>query len=164
MTTATFEYGRPLNNILDGLRDVVACGVSETAKTIESICNKMWKENETTITKRDNVSLPTQIIEDLIDLLNDDNSPSLQSFEEALSFIAKLPTNLPLPTPMTEPGGAIAFEWYKDPSNVFVISINGTSRMEYAAIFGNEGELHGKMLYTQNLPEPIRSQLDYFYR
>jgi hypothetical protein len=164
MTTVTFEYGRPLNNIFDGLRDVVANGVSETAKTIESICNKMLEEDETTISKRDKISLPTQIIEDLIDLLNDENSPSLQSFEEALSLIAKLPNNLPLPTPMTEPGGAIAFEWYKDPSNVFVISINGTSRMEYAAIFGSKGELHGKMSYTQNIPEPIRLQLDYFYR
>jgi hypothetical protein len=164
MTTATFTYERPLNSILDGLKDVVACGVSETARTIESICNKMWKENEATISKRDNVSLPTQLVEDLINLLNDDNSPSLQTFEEAISFISKLPGNLPLPTPITEPGGAIAFEWYKDPSNVFVISINGTSRMEYAAIFGDKGELHGKMLYTQNLPEPIRSQLYYFYR
>ncbi len=164
MTTATFEYGRPSNNIFDGFRDVVAYGVSETAKTMESICNKMWAEVETTISKRDKISLPTQIIEDLIGLLNEEESPSLQTFEEALSFIAKLPNNLPFPTPMTEPGGAIAFEWYKDPSNVFVISINGTSRIEYAAIFGNKGELHGKMFYTQNLPDPILSQLDYFYR
>ena len=164
MTTATFKYERPLI-ILDGLRDFVAYGVSETAKTMESICNKMWKEDESTISKRDKIiNLPTQLIKDLIELLGDDNPPSLQSFEEALSFIAKLPSSLPLPTPMTEPGGAIAFEWYKDPSNVFVISINGTSRMEYAAIFGNKGELHGKMLYKQNLPEPIRLQLDYFYR
>lgn len=164
MTTATFAYERPDINILDGLRDVVAYGVSETARTIESICSKMWKENEATISKRDTASLPTQLIEELIELLNDDNSPSFQTFEEVISFIAKLPNDLPLPTLITEPGGAIAFEWYKDPSNVFVISINGTSRIEYAAIFGDKGELHGKMLYTQNLPEPIRAQLYYFHR
>ncbi|SRR6266481_7507877 len=163
MTTATFEYRRPLN-ILDSLRGFVAYGVSEPAKTIESIRNKMWNEAETTISKQGSVSLPNQIIENLIGLLNEEDSPSLQTFEEALSFIAKLPNNLPLPTPMTEPGGAVAFEWYKDPSNVFVISINGTSRMEYAAIFGDRGELHGNMSYTQNLPESIRSQLDYFHR
>ena len=84
MTTATFEYGRPLN-IVDGLRDCVAYGVSETAKTLESICNKMWKESESTISKRNEIHLPTQLIEDLIELLGGDNSPSLQSFEEALS-------------------------------------------------------------------------------
>src|SRR5712691_4468029 len=85
-----------------------------------------------------------------------------EAISEACTILFLLPTNVPVPTFLAEPSGAVAFEWYKDRGKTLILSVRGTRSIEYAALLGEGNEAHGKANYSGSLPKVIRDQLDAF--
>lgn len=87
---------------------------------------------------------------------------SAKTIREAALFIQGLPEGIPQPDIIYEPSGAIAFEWYKDKQNVFVISTKGVDSLEYAALFGPGNEMHGRMNFAGDVPPKLSELLSVF--
>lgn len=87
---------------------------------------------------------------------------SENTIREATRLLEALPASIPQPDISTEPNGAIAFEWYRDKNNVFVISTNGTGSIEYAALLGFGNEVHGRVNFAGDFPMPLNSLLSIF--
>lgn len=98
---------------------------------------------------------PIQYDEDFI-------TPSTGAIKEATQLLQVLPEEMCRPDISTEPSGAIAFEWYKSPSQTFVLSSNGTGSIEYAALLGPGNEIYGKINFVGDLPLPLRQLLSLF--
>ena len=79
---------------------------------------------------------------------------SKSTYDEVIRLIEGLPSNIDLPSPSPEPTGEICLEWYSHPRCVFSISVNGTSTITYAGLFGYE-DAHGTVFYGQNLPKIV---------
>lgn len=92
----------------------------------------------------------------------EDGQISSAALSDALLLLLSLPPSIPLPELLPEPSGAIAMEWYKSPTNVFVVSVPGTGALEYAGIDGAGHETHGSCNFVDSLPTPIKSQLEEF--
>ncbi|MDQ6993167.1 MAG: hypothetical protein Q9M31_06790 [Mariprofundus sp.] len=76
------------------------------------------------------------------------------TYDEVIRLVEGLPSNIPLPSPSPEPTGEICLEWYSHPRCVFSISVNSTSTITYAGLFGYE-TLHGTVFYGQSLPKVV---------
>lgn len=87
---------------------------------------------------------------------------SVNTIREAAQFLRVLSEGIPQPDITIEPNGAIAFEWYKDEKNVFLISANGTGSLEYAALLGPGNEMHGRVNFTGDFPVQLHSLLSAF--
>lgn len=75
--------------------------------------------------------------------------------DDVLKFINLLPTNLSLPEIIPEPGGEIAFEWYKDKWHVFTASISAHGIINYAGLFGPGRKAYGTEYFTDSVPAII---------
>lgn len=75
-----------------------------------------------------------------------------ETLREAQRLLEVIPSSVRLPELLAEPSGAIAFEWYLSPSRVYVLSLSGRRRLEYAGLLGNGGETHGHWFYGGELP------------
>ena len=82
-----------------------------------------------------------------------------QTFLEAMMLLYQLPSELPLPDVIPEPTGNIAFEWYKGKRNVYVISVGGESKIEYAGLFGRHSKTYGAEYFSGKLPGLIISHI-----
>jgi hypothetical protein len=80
---------------------------------------------------------------------------SIKALEEAKKLISLLPSTFPLPEVMPEPGGEIAFEWYKNKQYIFIISVGGNNIITYAGIFGEANKTHGTEFFSDSLPSLI---------
>ena len=89
---------------------------------------------------------------------------TIKSFNEARDLLMLIPSSFPVPSFSPESSGAIAFEWYKNAKNVFVISVDGTQSIQYAGLFGDGNETHGKVNYAGSIPRVIQTLLDDFLR
>lgn len=161
MTAAAIDYINPsygANKQFAG----IATGVSDAAKNISAKIININSARLQTVTGRQEASMPSQAFEGLLEILNEGESISFEIFSEALSFLKNLPVNFGIPDIAQEPSGAITFEWYKEPFKVFVISINGTSTLEFAALAGRGNEWHGKMNYIGEMPVEIKTALEVF--
>lgn len=87
---------------------------------------------------------------------------SENAIREASQLLQALPAGTPLADISTEPSGAIAFEWYKDEKNTFVISTHGTGSLEYAAINGTGNEMHGRVNFAGDFPRTLNNLLSSF--
>lgn len=67
-----------------------------------------------------------------------------------------LPDWVPMPTPLMESTGVIAFEWDFGPGRFFVLALNGTGKLEYSAIFGINDERFGVMSFAGVFPVGAR--------
>ena len=86
------------------------------------------------------------------------------TFEEARKIIELLPTSIPMPEILAEPGGEIGFEWRKGQKLIFVISVEGKYRINYAGIFGSN-KIHGSEYFGEMLPSVVIENLRrLFYR
>jgi len=81
---------------------------------------------------------------------------------EACTLLFLLPPDVSSPTLLAEPSGAIAFEWYKKPNQVLVLSVNGNKSIQFAALLGNGNESHGKVNFSGSMPKEIQDKLDAF--
>lgn len=86
------------------------------------------------------------------------------AFREALLILCLLPSSIPVPSVLPEPTGSIAFEWYRDPDRVFIVSVSGVKTIEYAAMFAPGDESHGRTNFEQSLPERLLRDLLGFFR
>jgi len=84
------------------------------------------------------------------------------TYNEARELITLLPTLYPLPDMMPDPAGHVSFEWYKNPRQVLVISVNGTKVMTYAGLVGSE-KMSGADPYDKSLPKSIVDSLAQLY-
>ena len=89
---------------------------------------------------------------------------TLKTCEEALKIIRLLPSSLPLPEIVAEPDGSIGLEWRKGQRLIFVISVDGKYRINYAGIFGSN-KTHGSEYFGEMLPSVVIENLRrLFYR
>ena len=84
------------------------------------------------------------------------------AFEEAGKIINLLPTSIPMPEIMAEPGGEIGFEWRKGNRLVFVLSVGGKHEINYAGIFWSN-KIHGSEYFGESLPSLIIENLRRLY-
>lgn len=161
MTAAAIDYRNSSYGAYNPFAGI-AMGVSDAAKNISAKIVNINSARLQTVTGSQEASMPSRAFEGLLEILNEGESISFEIFSEALSFLKNLPSNLKIPDIGIEPSGAITFEWYKEPFKVFVISINGTSKLEFAALAGRGNEWHGKMNYTGEMPIQIKTALEVF--
>ncbi len=161
MTTATLNYRNTAQRHHNPFVSV-AVGVSDVAKKLASKFADYNSSRLMTITGSQEESLPSKAFEGLLEILEEGEQISFEIFSESISFLKNLPVNFEIPDIAQEPSGAIMFEWYKSPYKVFVISINGTNTLEFAALAGRGNELHGKMNYAGEMPVQIKTALEIF--
>ncbi|HNV88903.1 MAG TPA: hypothetical protein PKL53_08080 [Methylotenera sp.] len=161
MTSAAIDYRstgyRHYNPIAD-----IAIGVSDAAKSISAKIININNAKLRTVTGSQKASMPSKAFEALLEILGEGENISYAAFTEALIFLQNLPANFEIPDIGVEPSGAITFEWYKNPFKVFVISIDGTNSLEFAALAGSGNEMHAKMNYKDKMPIEIKSLLEIF--
>src|SRR5450830_1479941 len=160
MTIATADYRYSGQGFRNPILGIVA-GVSDAANRLISLTNSIQESRLNTITGSQEATFSSKAFQGLMEL-HSENELSFEALKEAISFLQLLPAELEIPEADIEPNGAISFEWYKDPLNVFVISINGTQNLEFATLMGRGNELHGKMRYFGELPPPIKMALETF--
>jgi hypothetical protein len=79
--------------------------------------------------------------------------------QEATQFLMNLPSSIPLPEVIPEPGGEIALEWYKGKKSVFVVSFCGRNVISYAGLFGENTKAYGTESFKESLPESILNNI-----
>ena len=161
MTTATLDY----RNTAQGFHNPfvsVAMGVSDVARNLAARFADYNSSRLMTITGSQEASMPSRAFEGLLEILEEGEQIAFEIFSESITFLKNLPSNFEIPDIAQEPSGAITFEWYKNPFKVFVISINGTNTLEFAALAGRGNEWHGKMNYTGEMPAQIKTALEIF--
>jgi hypothetical protein len=84
------------------------------------------------------------------------------AYKEAEKVIKLMPTSIHMPEITAEPTGGIGLEWYRDKSQVFVISVDGKHRIAYAGIFGTN-KIHGTEHLEETLPLVIIEHLRRLY-
>jgi len=89
---------------------------------------------------------------------------SLDTLMEAEKLLGLLPSSVPAPEFLPEAMGTIAFEWYRGPSRVYVVSVSGAKTIEFAGLFGHGNELHGKTNFEDALPSIVQGHLREFFR
>lgn len=84
------------------------------------------------------------------------------AYREAEKVLQLMPSSIHMPEITAEPTGGIGLEWYRDKSQVFVISIDGKHRIAYAGIFGTN-RIHGTEHLEETLPLVIIEHLRRLY-
>lgn len=103
------------------------------------------------------------------DHLNDspDMNPSdiinLDSYSNSIKFIKMLPTSFPLPNVYIETDGMVEFEWYIDSRHLFSVTIEGSNRLIYAGIFGDDITTYGTERFAYELQRVIFSNIQRLY-
>jgi len=90
------------------------------------------------------------------------NAVSADAYEEAKKIINLLPSSIPSPEFLPEPTGEIGFEWRKGKGQVFVVSVKGKNKLNYAGIFGGN-KVHGSEYFDETLPTAIMEYLKRLY-
>jgi hypothetical protein len=84
------------------------------------------------------------------------------ALDEIWRLIQLLPSFLPIPEILAEPSGEIGLEWCKDQRSIFVVSVSGKHRINYAGLFG-ENKTHGSEYFGESLPSIIIENLRRLY-
>jgi hypothetical protein len=84
------------------------------------------------------------------------------AYKEARKIINLLPSSIKMPEIIAEPAGEIGFEWRKGKGNVFIISVGGKHRINYAGIFGGN-KTHGSEYFEETIPSIIIERLSRLY-
>jgi hypothetical protein len=74
---------------------------------------------------------------------------------EAVKFLRRLPSTIPMPEVVAEPDGDIAFEWYMKRRLLFVVSFSGVGVISYAGMFGKGSKVHGSEYFLESIPPSI---------
>lgn len=83
-------------------------------------------------------------------------------FTRAVSFMNALPVYYPLPTVVVESEDEIGLDWDEGPHKVVSLTIDGTSMVGFAALFGAE-PLHGSFKSALTTPDTLRFLLGRLY-
>jgi len=87
---------------------------------------------------------------------------SSDAYEEAKKIINLLPSSIQMPDIVAEPTGEIGFEWRRGRGQIFVFSVGGKHRINYAGIFGGN-KIHGSEYFEETLPMAIIEHLRRLY-
>ena len=78
---------------------------------------------------------------------------------EAIVFLKKLPSSVPMPEILAEPDGYIGLEWYVTKWQLFVISFSGKGIISYSGLFGQDSKSHGTEPITDSISPFILSNI-----
>jgi len=92
------------------------------------------------------------------------SSISEEAYAEAFNIIDSLPLFIEMPEIACEPTGEIAFEWNRGKEQVFVISVGGKHKINYAGIFGGNNKTHGSEYFEESLPYVVIENLRRLYK
>ena len=84
------------------------------------------------------------------------------AYKEAEKIINLLPSSIKIPEITAEPTGEIGLEWRRGRGQVFIISVGGRHRINYAGIFGGN-KTHGSEYFEETLPSIIIEHLRRLY-
>jgi hypothetical protein len=86
------------------------------------------------------------------------------AYLEARELIRTIPIDPIFPSPeiIPEPNGEIAFEWYRENRQVFILSVSGKNEIIYSGLFGLN-KTHGVEYFTEFLPQGILNSLKRLY-
>jgi hypothetical protein len=76
---------------------------------------------------------------------------SKSAVDAAIVLSTALPQSLPVPTVQPETTGEITFEWYKDPTHVAVVAVDGQF-VRWSALAGPDAPRSGAEPYLKLLP------------
>lgn len=146
-------------------------GVSEAAVRIQSGIQKIIAGFVSSATGQRRLGEPLGALASLYDECQEANWDDeganpipYAAYEEAENLLLSLPTTVPVPEFVPERSGRIAFEWYKRPDCVYLLSTAGNNELEFAAYFGRGFEIHGKCPFTDTFPSVILDHLREFQR
>ena len=86
------------------------------------------------------------------------------AYEEALSLLRALPSDLPMPEIVPEPDGSIGLEWQQGPDRIFAVSVSGKGVIVYAGLFGKGVKAHGTEVFNDSLPQGVVGSIKRIYR
>jgi hypothetical protein len=84
------------------------------------------------------------------------------AYEEAKTIINLLPSSIPMPDIVAEPTGDIGFEWRRGKGQIFIISVSGKHRINYAGILGGN-KVQGTECFEETLPSVIMQRIRRLY-
>lgn len=84
------------------------------------------------------------------------------AYEEAKKIIKMLPSSIRMPEIVAEPSGEIGLEWRRGKGQIFVMSVSGRHRINYAGLFSGN-TIHGSEYFDENLPVRIIEHLRRLY-
>ena len=150
----------------------VASGVSDDATRLGNMLQSfLWPDSMQTATAQERYYQPLEALLELYRECAVQNwdgegaqAVSEATINEAVDLLFLFPSQLPTPSFLAEPSGAIAFEWYKGPNKVLVATVDGTHAVQFAALLGEGNEAHGKANCNGSLPKAIRDLLDQFLK
>lgn len=146
-------------------------GVSDAAEKLQDVVIKILDSFVSSATGQRRLGDPLSAIEVIFEecaVPNWDGEGARPITEataaEARNLLLMLPTTVPVPESMPERSGRIAFEWYKRPDCIYVLSTGGGKELEFAALFGPGYEIHGKCSFSDALPSLVLDHLREFQR
>lgn len=167
MISSALDWGYPG---LGGWRaSTIANGVSGTARTLAGLLGELFTDLAQSATLNRQISGPLDELVALYGTCSADNWDSQgaravmeAAVRDAFDLLMVLPTSAEIPAVSPEPSGGIAFEWYRSPTHILVLSVNGSRAIQFAAMFGTGNEIHGKTNFTGSLPKAVQQLLESF--
>jgi len=74
---------------------------------------------------------------------------------EAIDFLRKLPSTLPIPEVIVEPNGDLALEWFVSNYCSFLVGFSGRGIITYAGLFGRGQKTYGTELISEAIPSSV---------
>ena len=146
-------------------------GVSDAAIRIHEILGRTTLHLVNSATGQARIGDPISALYELYDQCNVQNwdgegaeAIPFDAVEEAEQLLYLLPSSIPTPEFVPEPTGAIAFEWYQARDRLYLLSVDGTKSIQFAALIGRGNELHGRVNFEGTLPSIIIGHLRMFFR
>ena len=76
------------------------------------------------------------------------------AFQEARTFLRKLPPSVPMPEVIAEPDGYLGLEWYTNKWLLYVVSFNGSGVLSCSGLIGSE-RIYGSRYMDEGIPAEI---------
>ena len=76
------------------------------------------------------------------------------AFQEARTFLLKLPATIPLPEVIAEPDGYLGLEWYANKWLLYVVSFSGKGAMSCSGLMGRE-RIYGTRYMDEGIPAEV---------
>lgn len=83
----------------------------------------------------------------------------LSTYDRARVFLALLPRTIPDPDITVDPDGEVSFRWQGAHGEAFSVSIAGSGRLSYAALFAPTDDNYGTIQFANAIPAPVEGNL-----
>ncbi|MDD5037958.1 MAG: hypothetical protein PHN78_01380 [Dehalococcoidales bacterium] len=144
-------------------------GMSESAHLIQRESNELQRSLTRSITFGERLSKMLECLfqvkkERSVDNWDGYGAKAIddQSYNNAISFILSLPSNIPIPDIDVEPDGEVVFEWYEGRRQVFSVSIGARNELTYAGLYG-ASKAHGVEYLEDEIPSAIMNNINRVY-